>query len=47
LKILTVIDEFTRERLAIEVATTLRASAVIQVLARVVAQSRCTRVSAP
>jgi putative transposase len=38
LKILTVIDEFTRESLAIEVATTLRASAVIQVLARLVAQ---------
>ncbi len=38
LKILTVIDEFTRESLAIEVATTLRAGAVIQVLARLVAQ---------
>jgi len=38
LKILTVTDEFTRESLAIEVATTLRASAVLQVLARLVAQ---------
>jgi putative transposase len=38
LKILTVIDEFTRESLAIEVATTLRADAVLQVLARLVAQ---------
>ena len=38
LKILTVIDEFTRESLAIEVALSLRADAVLQVLARLVAQ---------
>lgn len=38
LKILTVVDEFTRESLAVEVATTLRASAVLHVLAGLVAQ---------
>ena len=38
LKILTVTDEFTRESLAIEVATTMRARGVIQGLARLVAQ---------
>jgi putative transposase len=38
LKILTVIDEFTRESLAIEVATTLWAGAVLQVLACLVTQ---------
>ena len=38
LKILTVVDEFTRESLAIEVATRLRARGVLAVLERVVAQ---------
>lgn len=38
LKILTVTDECTRERLAIEVATTMQARGVIQVLERLVAQ---------
>ncbi len=38
LKILTVIDEFTRESLAIEVATTIRARGVLQVLTGLVAQ---------
>ena len=38
LKILTVTDEFTRESLAIEVTTTMRARGVIQVLEQLVAQ---------
>ncbi len=38
LKILTVTDEFTRESLVIEVATTMRARGGIQVLERLVAQ---------
>ena len=38
LKILTVIDEFTRESLAIEVTTTMRARGVIQLLEQLVAQ---------
>lgn len=38
LKILTVTDEFTRESLAIEVATTMRARGVLQVLERLVLQ---------
>lgn len=38
LKILTVTDEFTRESLAIAVATTLRARGVLLVLERLVAQ---------
>lgn len=38
LKILTVTDEFTRESLAIEVATTIRARGVVQVLERLIAQ---------
>jgi hypothetical protein len=46
LKMLTVTDACTRESLAIEVATTMRACGVIQVLARFVAQSRRTGVSA-
>ncbi|MDP9311284.1 MAG: integrase core domain-containing protein, partial [Chloroflexota bacterium] len=37
LKILTVTDEFTRESLAIEVATRIRAGEVLQVLQRIIA----------
>ncbi len=38
LKILTVTDEFTRESLAVEVATRLRAQGVLAVLERLIAQ---------
>ena len=38
LKILTVTDEFTRESLAVEVATRLRARGVLEVLERLIAQ---------
>jgi putative transposase len=37
-KLLTVVDEYTRESLAIEVATSIKARAVIEVLARLVAE---------
>lgn len=37
-KLLTVVDEYTRESLVIEVATSIKARAVIEVLARLVAE---------
>ena len=46
LKVLPVVDEFTRECLAIEVATSLPAARVMAVLARLFAAARSSRLSA-
>jgi len=43
LKCLTVIDEFTRERLAIDVAGSIRSGRVIEVLARLISQHGAPR----
>jgi putative transposase len=46
IKLLTVMDEYTRESLAIHVATSIKSHAVIEVLSRLVAERgapRCLR----